>query len=183
MTGLRRELFLAGAAAASGVACGAIATVHANGTGSLCPPSGQQPADCGRPAGETSVPHGGVHLRREAALQAPTIQRTGRLGKKPACRPGDKRGPRRGRFLDLRRSTVRPIQVWQVAASCQSDPAMPLVDPQGFQRTLASGESDCMAARRSAVWKKTLSSAACASSRGPVARSGQTGRRGNPAAK
>ena len=33
------------------------------------------------PAGELPFPHGGVHLRREAALQAPTIQEPVRLGK------------------------------------------------------------------------------------------------------
>jgi len=38
---------------------GAIAALHANGTGAFRPPSGQQPADRPRPAAELPFPHDG----------------------------------------------------------------------------------------------------------------------------
>ena len=125
-----RRLFLAGA-----VLWEAIAIVHANGTGSFRPPSGQQPADRGRPAGKLPFPHGGVHLRREAALQAPTIQEPVRLGKEAGVQAGKISRAERGRFLDLRAVDRAPDQVGE-SLHRPIRPGHAAVDPQGFQRAL-----------------------------------------------
>jgi hypothetical protein len=119
------------------------------------------------PAGELPFPHGGVHLRREAALQAPTIQEPVRLGKEAGVQAGKISRAERGRFLDLRTVDRAPDQVGE-SLHRPIRPGQPPSTRKVFSALSACGQSDCMAARRSAVWKQTLSSAACAS--GPAAR-------------
>jgi hypothetical protein len=73
----------------------------------------------------------------------------------------------RGRFLDLRTVDRAPDQVGE-SLHRPIRPGQPPSTRKVFSALSACGQSDCMAARRSAVWKQTLSSAACAS--GPAAR-------------
>jgi hypothetical protein len=51
------------------------------------PPASEQPRDGGFPCGEFAFAHGGIHVRREAALQLPMLREAIGLEKNPVCGP------------------------------------------------------------------------------------------------
>src|SRR3984893_19448217 len=53
------------------------------------PPASEQPRDGGFPCGEFAFAHGGIHVRREAALQLPMLREAIGLEKKPGVRAGE----------------------------------------------------------------------------------------------
>ena len=83
---------------------------------------------------------------------------------------GEIGGAERGRLLDLRPVDGAADEVGEALHGPVGTAAMPPSTRSIFGASARARQSACMAARRSAVWKQTLSSAACANSRGPVAR-------------